>query len=259
MNSVKGIYFDFGYVIAKPKKEVEKKYFYLDWDGIDEIVRDSKLSGCLLPGVGRQELEEFFERELYHPFVEHEHTDLIDPNPNRILLDRLYTVFGCKIDQRFVDNVLAYVDTMKYIEVCRDAPSVLQDLKTKGYVLSLVSNMMLPGKLLTDFLRRNGLIQYFGSVTVSSEAGFIKPRKEIFSKTLDNDNLEARTVLFVGDTYAQDIVGAKDAGMNTAWLNCRHEKPPATSAADYEIPDLKAVVVLMSQSEQESGLHLGRV
>jgi FMN phosphatase YigB (HAD superfamily) len=48
----------------------------------------------------------------------------------------------------------------------------------------------------------------------------------------------------VGDTYQQDIIGAKRVGLKTVWLNTRHE--PRTMAQDdppnYEIETLSELV-----------------
>ena len=55
-------------------------------------------------------------------------------------------------------------------------------------------------------------------------------------------------VLFVGDTYLQDIIGAKRVGLKTVWLNTRHE--PHTMARDdppdYEIASLSELLEILA-------------
>jgi HAD superfamily hydrolase (TIGR01549 family) len=221
--AVKGIFFDFGFVIGYPTAGIDRKYFYLDWDGIDTLFKDHALAQFLRPGVGRAELEAFFEKEIYGVFVEHEQTDSIDPQSNKLLRNKLQMVFGCPIDQTLVDRVLAHIDTMKYIAIDPSAVKVVSTLKQQGFRLALVSNMMLPGKLLKAKLQEADALNYFDQVSISSDVGFIKPHPEIFYHTLAQCKLNAGEVIFVGDTYQQDILGAKRAGLKTVWLNSRHE------------------------------------
>jgi putative hydrolase of the HAD superfamily len=56
--------------------------------------------------------------------------------------------------------------------------------------------------------------------------------------------LEADELVFIGDTYKQDIVGAKKLGMRTIWLNTRQEPKEVTmnNLPDYEITQLSDLV-----------------
>jgi len=242
--SIKGIFFDFGFVIGYPAANIDRKYFYLDWDGIDTIIQDQVLAQNLRPEVGRAELKAFFEREIYGIFVEHELTDTIDPQSNELLLNKLHLVFDCSINQVLVDRLLAHIDTMKYITIDLLAVKVITELKQKGYRIALVSNMMLPGKLLKAKLREANILACFDNIAISSDVGFIKPHPEIFRQTLAQSKLRANEVVFVGDTYQQDINGAKRVGLNTVWLNNRHE-PRAMAVEnppDYEIETLSELI-----------------
>lgn len=239
MQGIKGIYFDFGYVIGYPKPNIERKNLYLNWDGIKGIIENAELSKYLNAEVGLKELEYFFSKQIYNVFIEHESTDLIDPQSYNLLLKELHTLFNCQINEEFVDNILEHINTMKYLEIYPNVSSILEGLKNKGYCLSMISNMMLPGKLLLQKLTENNISHYFNTITISSDIGFIKPRKEIFLKTLERDSLKPDEVIFVGDTYSQDIMGAKSAGMKTVWLNCRQESINKKDSADFEIQNLK--------------------
>ncbi len=193
--------------------------------------------------MGRHELEAFFACELYDVFQHHERTDLIDPQSNAILLARLYQVFRCPITQPFVDCIVHHLDTMKYITIDPTAIEIVRILQQR-YSLSLVSNMLLPGKLLVARLQSAHIADAFQTISVSSDVGFIKPHARIFHWTLERDHLKAEHVVFVGDTYQQDIRGAQQVGMKTIWLNSRHENPELAQEhpPDAEIRTIRELV-----------------
>ncbi len=243
---IKGVFFDFGFVIGFPHHGIDRKYFYLDWDGIDAICKDQKLAKHFRVGVGKVELEAFFVREIYDPFVQHEQSDSIDPQSNKILLDRLHLVFNCPIDQTLVDRVLAHIDTMKYITIDTAAVETIDELKQRNFQLSLVSNMMLPGKLLKAKLQKANILGLFDAIIISSDVGFIKPHPEIFQIALAKSGLSADEVVFIGDTYQQDIIGAKSVNLKTVWLNSRHEPQEMAqdNPPDFEIESLSQLLEL---------------
>lgn len=234
---LRGVFLDFGYVIGFPPDDLDRAFLYLDWNGIDAMLHDTELAQRLLPGIGRDRIRAFLDREIYQPFRGHEQNDGIDPRSNEILLDQLHTLFDTPIDQALVDSVLKYLNTMKYITIESAAIDVVAALKRRGLYLALVSNMLLPGALLRAKLPQAGALDLFDQVVVSSDIGFIKPHQGIFNHALAQSELNAGETIFVGDTYAQDIVGAKRAGMKTVWLNQRRERraAPERVAADYEI------------------------
>ena len=243
---IQGLFFDFGYVIGYPPEGIERKYLYLDWGGIDGILQDPALAGHLRKGVGRSGLEAFLDREIYHVFAEHERTDSVDPQSNRLLLQKLHQVFDCPIDQALVDRLLLHLDTMKYITIDPAAVKVLRELRRRNYRLGLVSNMMLPGKLLKAKLQAANILADFEAIAISSEAGFIKPHAGIFLAALSQCQLNADEVIFVGDTYQQDILGAKRVGMKTVWLNSRGE-PRAVAAGDPPDEEIETLAELLDR------------
>ncbi len=253
--TLKGVFFDFGFVIGYPKAGIDRRYFYLDWDGIGAILKDPGLVDCLRASVGRSELEAFFEREIYRVFIRHEQTDLIDPQVNSLLLDKLSMILNGPINQLLVDQVLVHIDTMKYITVDRKAKGILRLLKKRGYRLAIVSNMMLPGKLLRAKLQQAHILDFFDDVTVSSDVGFIKPHPGILHHALNALKLTPDEGVFVGDTYYQDIIGAKRVGMKTVWLNTRHEplEPAPANLPDFEIEQLAELTDLPIFTFGEAG------
>ncbi len=237
---IKGILFDFGYVIAYPANNIDRKFLYLNWNGIDAILQDKTLSTKMHSGISHLDLESFFFKEIYEVFIQHEQTDYIDPKSNIILSNKLNKIFECTINQQLIDRILIYIDTMKYINVDSIAINVLSELKDRGFRLALVSNMMLPGKLLINKLKNAELYKYFEYIVVSSDIGYMKPHPTIFKKALLNLKLNKNNAVYVGDTYKQDIIGAKNVGMKAIWLNNQNASFPKdfNKIHDYEIHNL---------------------
>jgi HAD superfamily hydrolase (TIGR01549 family) len=83
--------------------------------------------------------------------------------------------------------------------------------------IGLVSNYPC-GKALRSSLERVGIIGHLDPVVISGEVGWVKPHASVFRAALDALGLPPEKVLFVGDRWDADMVGARDAGMRT----CHH-------------------------------------
>jgi len=64
-----------------------------------------------------------------------------------------------------------------------------------------------------------GLKGVFTCIVLSEEIGIRKPDSRIFHHTTDLLKVQPSDCLFVGDSFAHDIVGAKAAGMQACWYN----------------------------------------
>ena len=82
--------------------------------------------------------------------------------------------------------------------------------------VGLISNAARSTKTYWRMFRSFGIADYFDSLTISSEVGFLKPRREIFESSLKSLNVEPHEVLHVGDLFKADVVGATSSGMNAA-------------------------------------------
>ena len=63
-----------------------------------------------------------------------------------------------------------------------------------------------------------GLSPLFGAIIDSTVLGIAKPDVRIFEAALSELDVEPSQAIYVGDSYAADMVGGKNAGMWTAWL-----------------------------------------
>ena len=81
----------------------------------------------------------------------------------------------------------------------------------------------------------DGLVDFAAS---SDNAGFLKPDAHCFEYLLYNLKMDAKDVLYVGDSYSKDIMGASAAGLDAVLVNVR---PSEMKDANGRFPLAKAV------------------
>ena len=91
-----------------------------------------------------------------------------------------------------------------------EAPEVLESLRSEGYRLGIVSNWSWH---LRSRVESTGLKDYFDLVWGSAYAGCNKPHPCIFQQALEQMELEPARVLYAGDSYRHDVLGARAAGL----------------------------------------------
>ncbi len=89
----------------------------------------------------------------------------------------------------------------------------LQGLRDSGRKLAVLSDFPVERKL--QYL---GLDDLWDCTLSSEETGYLKPNPEPFLAVADRLNLAPQAILFVGDKYLYDILGAHRVGMRTAHL-----------------------------------------
>lgn len=142
--------------------------------------------------------------------------------------------------------------SLKHMELLRravDIPANHVDFLaqlSRHYPLALVSNFD-HGATARAILRRDGAAKYFDPIVISDEHGWRKPHPSIFVDTLATLGVAPQDALYVGDSVEDDIVGAKGAGLDIAWVNQSGKPAPATAPVpEYEIqaiPDLGAILL----------------
>lgn len=129
-----------------------------------------------------------------------------------------------------------------------DIPAVhVQFLKRlhATYQVALVSNFD-HEPTARRIIERDGAAPYFQHIVISDGHGWRKPHPKIFTDTLELLNVGAQDALFVGDSLQDDVIGAKGAGLDIAWVNAQAAAlPEGIPAPDYTIraiPELESVL-----------------
>jgi putative hydrolase of the HAD superfamily len=125
---------------------------------------------------------------------------------------------------------------MNYVRIDENASSVLCGLHGK-YQLGVVSNFAIP-ECVQKLLEQNGLDNLFDVVIVSAAVNKRKPSPEIFRHALEKLQLAPSEAVFVGDTVDADIMGPKQLGMKTVYIERRPQKELENVKPDQTIRNL---------------------
>lgn len=113
---------------------------------------------------------------------------------------------------------------------------VIRRLYDRGYRLGIISNLIGENEI-PDWLREDGLAQYFDAVALSSVCHIRKPDPQIYRIGCEELGLEPEECASVADNLGRDITGAKAAGIGANILFISPEKLAKKTITDENRPD----------------------
>ena len=91
-----------------------------------------------------------------------------------------------------------------------------------------------------------GIAKYFEKLFISGEIGVNKPDKLFFDGCFAQiEDFAPTQAMIVGDSLTSDILGGKNAGIATCWVNPDHKTAPAELQPDYEIESITQLEALL--------------
>ena len=136
-----------------------------------------------------------------------------------------------------------------FVELIPAPPGVgpLLERLAARYRLAVLSNWPL-AVTIDRFVEAAGWERWLAGIVVSQRVGTIKPHPDIFRAAAAVLTADPPQILHVGDDWAADVVGAKEAGWHVAYLRTAHGSSPLPSSvpdgrvrADVELDDLADV------------------
>lgn len=122
------------------------------------------------------------------------------------------------------------------------AQDVLKFAKDRGYIICVTTNGV--SKTQHKRIKDSGLKKYFDYVFISEDTGHKKPEKAYFDYVFRNTpEKDRRKILIIGDSMSSDILGGKNSGIDTCWLNA--EKKTAVYLPTYEISNIKELIGIL--------------
>lgn len=174
------------------------------------------------------ELMDLHHQGIEFPFVKEE-------------LPRYAERFGGETVPMSVDEEADLLMTANAMEPAPGIAEMLSKLQAKGIPMYVLSNSGFTAGALQTILDRLGIGHYFTKVWSSAEYGRTKPDRGFFEQAIqaalsEHPGERREDIIFVGDIYETDVIGAHNAGIKSAWIN-RTGETDADGYATYEIAE----------------------
>ncbi|MBU4228463.1 HAD family hydrolase [bacterium] len=133
----------------------------------------------------------------------------------------------------------------KYIKLFPETLLILRELKNTDLHMGIISDID------NDFQEFQfevfGISEIFDSITTSEEVQSYKPELKIFQAALDKARCQGEESIIIGDSYKKDIVGGKNMGMTTIWINKFQPDNIDTETADFTVTHLKEISPILKE------------
>lgn len=93
-------------------------------------------------------------------------------------------------------------------------------------------------------MRSAGIDRFFKKIVLSDDIGILKPWPEIFHFALSATQSEVRDSLMIGDSWENDVAGAKGVGMHQVFYNVTG-KEELPFQPTYHISNLKELMQIL--------------
>ncbi len=157
--------------------------------------------------------------------------------------------YGGSVIDMNIEEEAAFLSRSNEVRVFDGLLEMLDLFTQKGIPMFVLSNSVFRAGALRMMLDSHGIGKYFEQVWSSADFGKVKPSAELFEmavrEILDKyPDCTGEDMLFVGDTYDTDIVGAHNAGLRTAWINLKNA-PDVKGFADHQIRNVTELMKLV--------------
>jgi 2-haloalkanoic acid dehalogenase type II len=128
-----------------------------------------------------------------------------------------------------------YFAARNRVELYPDSLAALERLNARWPIASLTNG--------NADLERVGIHRHFDHHISARNTGAAKPDPRIFQAAAERLGVPPENILHIGDDAELDVVGAREAGMRTAWINRQRLPWPAQlgPAPDADLPDMTAL------------------
>ena len=232
LNSIRAVFFDLGETLFEPLD---------NWVTTGNI---AKLAGTIQVQVSSDELITQYRQlreEVTLDFAKRSfylHKDFVNEAMRRLLIH-----YELKDVNKAIEN-FSYSQreaVIQYLKPQADCFDVLKTLRERKLKLAIVSNI--DDDWLDPLVESWKLDSYVDFILSSETARSCKPDTSIFMQASHAVGIAPHQIVFVGDSFVNDVQGAHDVGMHPVWLN-QHDTQPTNELSVRQIKTLSGLLEL---------------
>lgn len=155
-------------------------------------------------------------------------------------LELAFAEYGLALDRVQASAVqAAYISRQYSIDMIDGVREHLERFIANGHKVGIITNG--PQDHQMNKIRGLGLDQIIPEemIFISDAVGLAKPDPEIFIHVNQKTGTSADNSLYIGDTWANDVVGALAAGWKVCWYNPRGRQPATEHEPSYIFTNYK--------------------
>jgi putative hydrolase of the HAD superfamily len=199
LESVEAVTFDVGGTLIEPSPSVGHVYAELAAEfGLRNLDPGRLNRQFAAAWKARRQFD--YSRAAWSEIVTQTFAGLSPVPPNAACFDAIYEGFGRAARWRIYPDVLP----------------ALERMQAMGLKLGVISNW---DERLRPLLAELKLTRWFRAVVISHEVGEAKPEPQIFRRATEWLKVNGDRTLHVGDSWSEDVVGARDAGWRAVLLD----------------------------------------
>lgn len=236
--AMKAVIFDLGHTLID---------YYDDWKGPEERVVDRicDMVTSVSQSTDREEFTSYLSNSLRQA-RDRKSTQMIEV-PLVDLMGECLERFGALDEYNLGQSLeMFYNALLEDRRLVFGAVELLHALKERGMSIGLISDVAwgLPSEYPMRDIQHFGLGAYFDDYVFSTDVGLRKPHPKVFKIALSNLGVTASEAMYIGNSLAHDIKGAKGVGMKAVLKRSKY-CPPAEVEADHVISSLDEVEALI--------------
>ncbi|WP_199719570.1 HAD family hydrolase [Halorubrum sp. Atlit-26R] len=181
-------------------------YFDLDGTLLDYTTPFAELFAQTLPTTASDEMVETYSEQVLSGITQ------VDEGPYR----RAFEMVRQEYDLNINPETLAAEYIKREADATQLSPSVkrLVESVASQHQTGILTNG--DGRMQRQKLKQHALDELVDTVIVSNEVESRKPSQKIFEEA--KERLPAETFVYIGDTFEEDIIPAREAGFKTVYV-----------------------------------------
>lgn len=134
------------------------------------------------------------------------------------------------------------------LELFPKVPELLEELKEKGFQIGIITNGPVEHQM--NKIRALKLTKHIPeeNIFISDALGVAKPNPQIFQDVADRIKNAPKELLYIGDSWNNDVVGPNQAGWYSVWYNHRKRNPETDLKPLAEIDCLMSVIQVVKKT-----------